>query len=393
MKKKRRVYLDYAATVPVFPEVVQAMASYWTTKFGNPSSVHYLGQEARLAIDQSRAKIAGLLHCSPSEIIFTGTTTTSVNLALQGTALALQGKGNHLITSRIEHQAVLATVKGLERSGFTNTLIGVDQYGQINLSNLEKAINKDTIIVSTMYANNEVGTIQPIKKIARIVRQKEEELQTKIYFHVDGAACVGWLDLNLDRLDVDLFTLGAHKFGGPKGIGLLYAKKGTPIKPVLFGGHHEAGLWPGTEAAPLIVGMAKALEITLDKRKTVEPKARKLQDLLIKGMLQVPQAELTGHPENRLADIASFIIKGVEGEALLLYLSDKGIAASSGSACTSGELKPSHVLLAMGIQPELAHGSLRFSLGAETSKEDIDYVLAVLPKVVEKLRKIRKGIR
>ncbi len=390
---KRKVYLDYAATTPVYPEVVKVMAPFWTKKFGNPSSVHYLGQEARMAIDQARGKVAELLGAEPPEIIFTGTTTTSTNIAIQGVAQAQRKQGNHLITASIEHRGVLDVVKALEKQGFTNTILGVDKFGVVDLKALERAITSKTTLVTIMYANNEVGTIQPIKNIARIIRKKEKELKTKIYFHVDAATAVGWLDIKVENLGVDLLTLGSHKFGGPKGVGILYLKKGTPLNFIFFGGHHEKGIWPGTEPTPLIIGMTRALEISLKDEKKVKPRVKALRDRLIKGILQIPNTQLTGHPQKRLADIASFIIKRVEGEAMLLLLSDEGIAASSGSACTSGELKPSHVLTSMGISPEDAHGSLRFSLGGETTQEEIDYVIQVLPEVVGRLRKMRRGIR
>lgn len=384
------MYLDYAATTPVYPEVVEAMQPFWQVKFGNPSSVHAWGQEARVAIDEARGKVAGFLGAEPMEVVFVGTTTSSTNLAIQGVARALKEKGNHIITSQVEHHAVLDVVKALSDQ---NTFLPVDKFGVVDLGILEKAISENTILVTIMYANNEVGTIQPIKKISEILKAKEKKLNTKIYFHVDAAAAVGWLDVNVVHLGVDLLTLGAHKFGGPKGVGILYVKKGTPIKPTVFGGHHEEGLWPGTEAVPLVVGMSKALEISLAREKTVKPKVKRLRDQLIKGVLTIPKTELTGHPTKRLADIASFIIEGIEGEATLLLLSDYGIAASSGSACTSGQLKPSHVLLAIGIPAEKAHGSIRFSLGPETSPKDIDYVIQVLPRVVEKLRRLRRGIK
>jgi len=387
------VYLDYAATTPVYPEVVRAMLPYFSDKFGNPSSIHRWGQEARVAVDKAREKIAGLLGCEPREIIFTGTTTTSDNLAIQGVVRALKDRGNHIITSAIEHHAVLDVVKALEKEGARTTFLPVDEHGLIDLESLKKAINEETILVSVMYANNEVGTTQPIKEIAAIIKQKSKNLGTQTYFHTDATAAVGWLDINVNDLRVDLMSLGAHKFGGPKGIGLLYLRAGTPLKPMTFGGHHEFNLWPGTEAVPLIVGMAKAMELTNLKAKSLKVKVKSLRDRLIKGVLKIPGTRLVSHPEKCLADIASFIVQGVEGEAMLLLLSEKGIAASSGSACTSGKLKPSHVLLAMGIPPEKAHGSIRFSLGLETTEEEIDYVLKVFPGIVKRLRNVRRGIK
>ena len=403
------------------------MKPYWSEKFGNASSLHSFGREARVAVEQSRAKIALILNCSPEEIIFTGTTTTSNNLAILGIvglgkkgkmgdptssgSAGLRGarKGNrgHLITTQIEHHAVLDTFKYLEKPAFAPpnrrasagknfvvTYLPVDKYGVVDLDALEKAIKPETVLVSIMYANNEVGTIQPIREIINIVKEKkgkkvEEGERGDIYVHTDAAATAEYLDLDVQKLGVDLMTLGSHKFGGPKGIGILYIKKGTKINPITFGGHHEDGLWPGTEAVPLIVGMTKALDIVQSSKLKVQSEVTKLRDKLIKGVLEsVEGSILTGHPIKRLPDIASFIFKGVEGEAVLLRLDAQGIAVSSGSACTSGDLRPSHVLLAMGIAQEEAHGSIRFSLGRNTTEEEIDYVLEVLPRVIEDIRKM-----
>jgi len=387
---KRGSYLDYAATTPLDPRVLKAMMPFMKEKFGNPSSVHSWGQEARVAVEKARKQVAKALGCKSSEVYFTGTTTTSDNLAILGLARAAKkaGRGNHLITSSIEHHAVLDTCQALEKEGFGLTILPVNKDGLVNPKEVEKAINNKTILVTIMYANNEVGTIEPIKGISKITKKKG------VLFHTDAAAAVDYLDVNVKTLGVDLMTIGAHKFGGPKGVGLLYLKRGVAIEPLTFGGYHEKGLWPGTEAPALIVGMAKALEIATQERKTAVQKVTKLRDRLIKGVLaQVPGSRLTGHPTKRLSDIASFVINGVEGEAMLLMLSDKGIAASSGSACTSGTLEPSHVLTAMGIPPERAHGSLRFSLGKTTTWEEIDYVVKILPGIVKRLRKMApKGI-
>ena len=389
--KKKNIYLDNAATTLVYPEVLEKMIPYFSQKFGNPSSIHYLGQEARVAVDESRATIARILGVGSSEIIFTGTTTTANNLAIMGVCEKVNNP--HIVTCMTEHHAVLDVFKVLEKKGVETTFLPVDEYGVVNFDILEKSITNKTVLVSIMYANNEVGTVQPIKKIAEIIRKKEKQFDKTIYFHTDAAAVVGWLDLNIADLGVDLLSLGAHKFGGPKGVGLLYVGKRVKISPQMFGGHHESGLYPGTEAVPLIVGMAEALKITLDNASKNIEKITKLRDRLISGMIKIDGVSLTGHPKNRLADIASFLVKGVEGEAMLLLLSEQRIAASSGSACTSGELKPSHVLLAMGIAPEKAHGSIRFSLGVETKESDIDYVLKVFPEIIRKLRNIRRGIR
>lgn len=386
----KKVYLDYAATTPLDPRVLETMLPLMKEKFGNPSSIHFWGREAREVVESARKKVAEILGCKTTEVFFTGTTTTSDNLAIQGTARAAKraNQGNHLITTAIEHHAVLDTCQALEKEGFELTVLPVDKYGLVDPKNVEKEINKKTILVTVMYANNEVGTIQPIEEIGKIVKKKE------ILFHTDAAAAVDYLNLKVNRLSVDLLTFGAHKFGGPKGVGVLYIRRGIKIDPLTFGGHHEKGLWPGTESPALIVGLAKALEIATEERKEAVKKVVRLRDRLIKGILaNISSVELTGHPHKRLPDIVSFVIEGVEGEAMLLMLSDKGIAASSGSACTSGVLEPSHVLTAMGISVERAHGSLRFSLGKKTTQEEINYVIKTLPAIVKKLRKMApKGI-
>lgn len=396
MDNKMKVYLDYAATTPVLPEVVEAMKPFWSEKFGNPSSLHLWGREARIAVEQSREKIAQILNCEPEEIIFTGTTTTSDNLAILGIAYSLSttdyGK-YHLITTQIEHYGVLDAFKHLEKQGFEVTYLSSDKYGIVNLKELEESVKPETVLVSVMYANNEVGTVQSISEIAEILRQKAISYKPKAVLHTDAAATAEYLNLDVKKLGVDLMTLGAHKFGGPKGVGVLYVKKDTKISPITFGGHHENGLWPGTEPAPLIVGTAKALEIAISNKQLAIREVTKLRDKLIKGILEkIPDCYLTGHPTERLPDIAGFVFKGVEGEAVLLRLDAEGIAASSGSACTSGDLKPSHVLMAMGIPQEEAHGSIRFSLGRSTTEEEIDYVLEVLPRMIGDLRRMTPKI-
>jgi len=389
----KKVYLDYAATTPVDKRVLKSMLPYFSIKFGNPSSIHFWGQEARLAVEKAREKVAKILNCLPEEIYFSGTTTISDNLAIQGIMRTLRKNGkNHLITSAVEHHAVLDSCKALEKEEFKLTILPVDRYGTVSLQDLEKAITPQTGLVTIMYANNEVGTIEPIEEIAKKIQILKSKIQN-LYFHTDAAAAVEYLSLDVKELGVDLLSLGAHKFHGPKGVGILYVKKGTPISPLTFGGHHERGIWPGTEAVPLIVGAAEALEIAQKERKETSERVSKLRDKLIKGILKkIPGSWLTGHPQKRLPDIASFVFEGAEGESILLALSDKGIAASSGSACTSGLLQPSHVLTAMGIPPELSHGSIRFSLGKETTTQDIEYVLEVLPKVISRLRKMAPKI-
>jgi cysteine desulfurase len=389
----KKVYLDYAATTPVDKRVLKSMLPYFSIKFGNPSSIHFWGQEARLAVEKAREKVAKILNCLPEEIYFTGTTTVSDNLAIQGLVRALEKNGkNHLITSSVEHHAVLDSCRALEKEGFKLTILAVDRYGMVNPQDLEKAITPQTGLVTIMYANNEVGTIEEIEEIAKKIQILKSKIKN-LYFHTDAAAAAEYLSLDVKKLGVDLLSLGAHKFHGPKGVGILYVKKGMPISPLTFGGHHERGIWPGTEAVPLIVGAAEALEIAQKERKGASEKVSKLRDKLIEGILKrIPGSWLTGHPQKRLPDIASFVFENVEGESILLALSDKGIAASSGSACTSGLLQPSHVLTAMGIPPELSHGSIRFSLGKETTTQDIEYVLEVLPKVISRLRKMAPKI-
>lgn len=389
----KKIYLDYAATTPVRPEVIEAMQPYWTEKFGNPSSLHLFGQEARKAVEEARAKVAQVLNCEPEEIIFTGTTTTSDNLAILGVVSAVSHQlstvRQHLITSSIEHHSVLDTFKHLEKLGYKVTYLPVDKDGLVDLRVLEKAIRPETVLVSVMYVNNEVGTIQPIEEMTQLLKAISSQLKAKIYFHTDAAAVAEYLTLDVKKLGVDLMTLGSHKFGGPKGVGILYLKKLTQIDPLTFGGHHERGLWPGTEAVPLIVGMAEALRQAQGELTDTNKRVSRLKDKLIKGVLEkIPETILTGHPEKRLADMASFCFKGAEGEAILLRLDAEGIAASSGSACTSGTLQPSHVLLAMGIPAEIAHGSIRFSLGRETTEEEIDYVLEKLPKIIKEIREM-----
>jgi len=399
----QKVYLDYAATTPVLPEVIEVMKPYWSEKFGNASSLHSSGREARVAVEESRKIVAKILNCEPEEIIFTGNTTTSDNLAILGVVRGLWNvrEKTHLITTQIEHHAVLDTFKYLEKQGFTVKYLPVDKYGVVDLEELERAIKPETVLVSVMYANNEIGTIQPLSEVSAKcnpstslgARVQGAKFGTKIYIHTDAAAVAEYLDLDVKKLGVDLLTLGSHKFGGPKGVGILYIRKGTKISPITFGGHHENGLWPGTEPTPLIVGCAKALELAQLKVQSSKFKVTELRDKLIKGVLgKVSGTILTGHPTQRLPDIASFIFKGAEGEAILLRLDAEGIMVSSGSACTSGDLRPSHVLLAMGIPAEDAHGSIRFSLGRNTTEEEIKYVLDVLPRIITDLRRMTPNI-
>lgn len=378
------VYLDHAATTAVHPDVVAAMLPYWTELYGNPSSIYRLGREAARGLDRARQSIADIMGTSPREIVFTSCGSESDNLALRGVSFARKalGKGNHIITSPIEHHAVGRTVEQLvKRFGFDATEVSVDRYGMVDPAAVEQAIRNDTMLISIMYANNEVGTIQPIADIGKIAHERG------IPFHTDAVQAGGALPVDVDGLNVDLLSLSAHKFYGPKGIGLLYVRKGTPLWPMQTGGLHEAKRRAGTENVAFIAGMARAMELAYANLIASNERSSALRDRLIAGILErVPEVELTGHPTKRLPNNASFVIRHIEGEAMLLSLDAKGIWASSGSACASASLAPSHVLTAMGYPPEIAHGSLRLTLGHENSEDDIDYVLDTLPAIVEKLR-------
>ncbi|MFZ5916969.1 MAG: cysteine desulfurase NifS [Chloroflexota bacterium] len=380
----RIVYLDHAATTAVDPRVVEAMLPYWTQHYGNASSIYSLGREARKAMEESRRQVAQVLGCQPKEIVFTSCGTESDNLALRGVALArrAQNRGNHIITSAVEHHAILHTCEQLEKHfGFQVTYLPVDEYGRVNPDDVGRAIRPDTALISVMYANNEVGTIQPIAEIGAIARQH------RIPFHSDAVQAGGSLSLKVDDLNVDLLSLSAHKFYGPKGIGLLYVRKGTPLLPTQTGGGHENNRRAGTENVAYIVGLAQALTLAHEHQASENTRQIHLRDRLIDEITsEIPEVRLSGHPTERLPNSASFLIRYIEGESILLNLDLAGICASSGSACTSGALEPSHVLLAMGVPHEIAHGSLRLTLGRENTDEDVDYVLHVLPGIVEKLR-------
>jgi len=379
---KRTVYMDHAATTPVDPRVVEAMLPYFTERYGNASSVYRLGQEARKAIDEARADVAQILNCTPREIIFTSCGSESDNLAIRGIAFWNRGKGTHIITSSIEHHAVSHTCEQLEKHfGLQVTYLPVDKYVRVDPTDVEKAITEKTTLITIMYANNEVGTIEPIAEIGEIARAH------KIPFHTDAIQAGGALDLDVEALKVDLLSLSAHKFYGPKGVGVLYLRRGVRLLPPQTGGAHELNRRAGTENVAGIVGLATALKLAQGHREENNRKLIALRDRLIDGILSsIPDTQLTGHPKERLPNSASFTINYVEGEGLLLGLDMMGIAASSGSACTSASLEPSHVLLAMGIPPEVAHGSLRLTLGHENSEEDVDYLLEILPGIVKRLR-------
>ena len=377
------IYVDHSATTPVRQEVLEAMLPYFTDTFGNPSSIYSAGREAKRAIEEARDTVARLLHCQNSEIYFTGGGTEADNWALIGAAFANQKKGNHIITSAIEHHAVLHTCQYLEKHGFRVTYVGVDADGIVKLDELEAAICDETILISVMMANNEIGTIQPIREIGEIARAH------KILFHTDAVQAVGQLEIDLSRLPVDMLSLSAHKFHGPKGIGLLYVKKGAKVDIYLHGGGQESGKRAGTENTPGIVGLARALSLAVAEREEHCKRMAALRDRFIEQVeARIPYIRLNGSRDRRLHTNANFSFRFIEGESLLLMLDLKGIAASSGSACTSGSLDPSHVLLAIGLTHEVAHGSLRVTFGEDNTMEDVEAIVAALEEVVPKLRQM-----
>lgn len=379
----KRIYFDHSATTPVDCEVANLMVEYMTNKFGNPSSVHSFGRETRKAVDEAREKVATLLGATSNEIFFTSGGTESDNLALKGVAYGNRRKGNHIITTAIEHHAILHTCEHLESQGFSITYLPVDEYGMIRMDDLKQAITEKTILISIMFANNEVGTIQPIKEIGQLAREKG------IYFHTDAVQAVGSVPINVKDLNIDLLTLSGHKFHGPKGSGALYIRRGVRIEAIQHGGGHERNMRAGTENVPGIVGLGKAAEIAKMEMDNKIAHTSRLRDKLIAGVMQnISHTKLNGHPTQRMPSNANFSFLFVEGESLLLNLDLKGIAASSGSACTSGSLDPSHVLLAMGMTHEVAHGSLRLTLGRGNTEAEVDYCLEVLPVIVERLRQM-----
>ena len=378
----RRVYMDYAATTPVDPRVLEAMKPYFLKKYGNSMSLHSFGIEAKQALEDSREMVASLMNADAKRLIFTGSASESDNFALKGIAFANRKKGKHIIVSSIEHHAVLEPAKWLEKQGFEITYLPVDHYGLIDLNKLEKAIRKDTILVSIIFANNEIGIIQDIEDIGKICREKD------VYFHSDATQAFGKVPVDVKKMNIDLLTVNAHKMYGPKGVGGLYVRDDIEIEPLIHGGGHEFGLRSSTVNVAGIVGFAKAVEI---QKKEMKPDAKKqivLRDMLIKETLKIEDSHLNGHPTKRLPNNAHFWFAYIEGESLIMHLDMKGIAASTGSACSSESLEPSHVLLAIGLKHEEAHGSLRLTLGKYTTGEDVDYVIEVLPEVVEKLRNI-----
>ena len=411
-RMKKSIYLDYASTTPIDPKVLSAMTPFLKGDFANPSSIHGPGQKAREAIDKAREQVAGFLNCAPTEIIFTGSATEADNLAILGVVKATRSKGvmmPHIITVKTEHHAIIEPCEALEKQRLAEvTYLPVDKDGLIKPEAVQKAIKANTVLVSIMYANNEIGVIQPISKIGAILEKfKVQSSKFKVIFHTDAAQAVNYLDCDVQKLGVDLLTLSGHKIYGPKGIGALYIRKGALIEPIIFGGGQERGMRPGTENVAGIVGLGAAIaeletrDIEISKYQNIEiSKCRnvnisKLESLeflrnkLIDGVLtKIPRARLNGSRENRLPNNANFSFEGAEGESIVIALDQEGIAASTGSACSSRSLEPSHVLLALGLSHEQAHGSLRLTLGRYTTEQEIGRVLAVLPKIIERLRKI-----
>lgn len=376
-----RIYMDNAATTAVSPEVLQAMLPYFTDIYGNPSSIHSTGRDARRAVDAARKQVAAAIGAQPTEIYFTAGGSESDNWAIKGTAFAKRAKGNHIITSQIEHHAVLHTCAWLEKQGFEVTYLPVDEFGRVRVEDVEKAITDKTILISIMAANNEIGTLQPITEIGNLAKSRG------ILFHTDAVQAMGAIPIDVNAMNIDMLSMSGHKFHGPKGIGVLYVRKGVHPDIFMHGGAQERGQRAGTENLAGIVGIGKAIELATQNLEANAARMSRLRDKLIDGILaEIPEVRLNGHRTERLPNNVNVSIRYIEGEAMLLRLDLAGIAGSSGSACTSGSLDPSHVLLAIGLPHEIAHGSLRLSLGTDTTEEQVDEVLRVLPGIVKDLR-------
>ena len=375
----KRIYLDYAATTPVDKRVAKAMEPYFIEKFGNTMSLHSFGQEAKFALDQSRQILADLIDAEPNEIIFTGSATESNNLALKGVTFANKNKGNHIIISSIEHPCIMESAKWLSKNGFEITKLPVDKFGFVNVEDLKKSITQKTILVSVMHASNEIGTIEPITEIGKICREKG------IYFHTDASQSFGKIKIDVEKMNIDLLTASSHKMYGPKGVAFLYVRDGVKIEPILHGGGQENGLRNSTVNIPAIVGFAKAAELCEKEMKQESKRLSKLRDKIIKGILKINGARLNGDKKNRLPNNINVSFPYIEGESLIIQLDMHGIACSTGSACSSIKLEPSYVLLAIGLKPEEAHGSLRISLGRFTTEKEMNYLLKVLPKIIKHL--------
>lgn len=377
----KQVYMDHAATTYTKKEVLDEMIPYFTECFGNPSSIYSLSRGTKKAIDKARERVAKCINADEREIYFTGGGSEADNWAIKGIAYAYKNKGNHIITTKIEHHAVLHTCEFLEKQGFEVTYLDVNEEGFIDLEDFKAAITDKTILATIMFANNEIGTIEPIKEIGSICREKN------ILFHTDAVQAVGHIPVDVKEMNIDLLSMAAHKFYGPKGVGALYVKKGIRVANLVHGGGQERGRRAGTENIAGIVGLGKALELACENMEEHNNKLRKLRDRLMEGLLKVPYTRLNGPKgENRLPGNLNICFRFIEGESILLLLDANGISASSGSACTSGSLDPSHVLLSIGLPHEIAHGSLRLSLGDENTEEEVDYVLEVVPKIIQRLR-------
>jgi len=383
MGKQRIIYMDHSATTYTKEEVVEAMLPYFTRHFGNPSSIYGIARDSKQAIDTARARVAKAIGAEPDEIYFTSGGSESDNWAIKGVAYANRKRGNHIITTKIEHHAVLHTCQFLEKEGFTVTYLPVDKYGRVDPADLEKAITDKTVLISIMYANNEIGTLEPIRDLAAVAQKH------KVYFHTDAVQAIGNVPISVKEEKIDLLSLSAHKFYGPKGVGALYIRNGVRIENLIHGGGQERRRRAGTENIAGIVGCGKAIEMVTADIEGHNVRIRALRDRLLKGILEkIPHAYLNGHPTERLPGNINISFEFIEGESMLLWLDDEGICASTGSACTSGSLEPSHVLLATGLPVEISHGSLRLTLGDANTEGDVDTVLEVLPKVVARLREM-----
>ncbi len=377
----KKIYFDHNATTPTRPEVVEAMLPYLSDEWGNASSIHWAGRAPKKALEDAREKICELVNCSPVEMVFTSSGTESDNLAIKGTALSKKKKGNHIITTKVEHPAVLNTCKYLEREGFEVTYLGVDADGMIDLDELSDAITDKTILITVMYANNETGVILPVEDIGAIARKRG------VTFHTDAVQAAGKVPIDVKKINCDLLSISAHKFYGPKGVGALYLRRGARVVPLMHGGHHERNRRGGTENIPAIVGFAKAAELAMAEMDSESRRLAALRDKLEESLIErVPHVKLNGNKEKRIPNTTNVSFEFIEGESLLLNLDMLGVAASSGSACTSGSLEASHVLVAMGLAPELYHGSVRFSLGKSSTEEDVDFIIEKMPPIVERTR-------
>lgn len=378
-----KIYMDHAATTPVRKEVLEAMLPYFTEYYGNASGIYGIAKESKKAMEKAREQVASAINAQPSEIYFTAGGSESDNMALRGVAEALKDKGNHIITTKIEHHAILHTCEYLEKHGFRVTYLDVDADGKVRLEDLEAAICPETILISVMFANNEIGTIEPIAEIGKLAHEKG------IYFHTDAVQAMGHVPIDVEEMHIDLLSISGHKLGAPKGIGAIYIRKGVRITPLIFGGAQEKKMRAGTENIPGIVGLGKAVELAAAELPETRATLEKMRDRLIHGILEaIPYSKLNGHPTDRLPGNCNISFEFIEGESMLLLLDALGVAASSGSACTSGSLDPSHVLLAIGLPHEKAHGSLRLTLDTDNTEEEIDFILEKLPQIVARLREM-----